>query len=168
MSEIRLLLSSIKAGSSMLPEEKWRQYGRPNMEVKGIVIHNTNVQKTAKELAKWMEQTQSSRGTHYFVDDKSTIQVMPLDWSVFNTGRGNDLGNTACISIEICSNLSDLKYLKGQERAVKLIKKLMKQYDLSIEDIYFHRDFQPNANCPAQILKIYGDKNNFIREVLNV
>ena len=144
----------------MLPEAKWRQYGRPNMTVKGIVVHNTNTpNKTAKDLEKWMNDTSTSRGTHFFVDAKDVVQVMPTDWSCFNTGQGYDFGNTSCISIEICTK----GYEKAEERAVKLIMKLLKKYHLTTDDIYFHRDFDRTVNCPAQTLKKYGTKNEFIR-----
>ena len=149
----------------MLPESKWRQFGLPNADIKGIVIHNTNNQyMSAEELEKWMaEECRTSQGTHFFVDHKEVRQVMPLDWSVFSTGMGMDFGNTKCIAIEICSNPNSSLYLQGQERAIQLIKELMEQFNLTESDIYFHRDFQPNINCPAQIIFLYGNKQNFLR-----
>ena len=147
-------------GEIMLPETKWRQFGLPNMEVKGIVVHNTNAPNmTAKDLLKYMSETNTSKGAHYFVDEEKTVQAMPEDWSCFNTGQGYDFGNTSCISIEICTK----GYEKAEERAVKLIKKLLKKYHLTTDDIYFHRDLDRTVNCPAQTLKKYGTKNEFIR-----
>lgn len=147
----------------MIPRAKYRQFGRPKMTPEGIVIHNTNSPKTARELAKWMKQTDEARGCHYFVDSEETIQMMPLTWSVFNTGMGNDFGNTKCIAIEICTHPSERKYLEGQARAIKLIKDLMAKYHLKESNIYFHRDFNPSVNCPAQILRLYGNKQNFLQ-----
>lgn len=147
----------------MLSEAKRRQYGHPDAKMRGIIIHNTNNQgKTAKELEEWMETSKSSTGAHFFVDHNEVRQVMPLDWSVYNVGNGLAFGNTDCIAIEICSNPSNALYLQGQSKAIDLIKELMKKYDLTLNDIYFHRDFQPNVNCPAQILKRYGSKRNFL------
>lgn len=149
----------------MITREKWKQFGLPNATIKGIVIHNTNNQTwSAERLEKWMaEECVSSQGTHFLIDHKEVRQVMPLDWSVWNTGMGMDFGNTQCIAIEICSNPNNTLYLKGQERAIKLIRDLMKQFNLTKDDIYFHRDFQPNVNCPAQILKLYRTKSNFLQ-----
>lgn len=149
----------------MISESKWKQYGLPNADIKGIVIHNTNNQTwSAERLEKWMaEECVSSQGTHFLVDHKEVRQVMPLDWSVWNTGGGMDFGNTKCIAIEICSNPNNTLYLQGQERAIELIRDLMKQFNLTKDDIYFHRDFQPNVNCPAQILKLYRTKSNFLQ-----
>lgn len=147
----------------MLPESKWRQFGLPDATIEGIVIHNTNIVKSASECEKMMlDDERSSRGAHYFVDDQEVVQAMPADWSVWNTGMGMDFGNLHCISIEICTSLSDRKYLQGQGRAIELIEELMEQFRLSKKDIYFHRDFKPDINCPAQILRIYGDKQNFL------
>lgn len=145
----------------MIAEDKLPQFGVPMDEVKGIVIHNTNSQKSARELASLMAKSTSSRATHFFVDDKCVMQMLPLNWSAFNTGKGYDLGNTQCISIEICSSLSTERYMKAQDRAVQLIRKLMREYGLTDKDIYFHRDFDATVNCPAQILKRYT-KNQFI------
>lgn len=148
----------------MLPESKWKQYGLPGATIKGIVIHNTNNQnKSAEALETWLMENRTSQGCHYLVDKKEVRQVMPLDWSVFNTGMGLDFGNLHCISIEIISHQSEADCLKAEQRALKLIRKLMKQFSLTEDDIYFHRDFQPNVNCPAQIIRRYGTKQNFLQ-----
>lgn len=148
----------------MIPESKRLQFGLPNAEIKGIIIHNTNNQLwSAERLERWLiEECTTSQGCHFLVDHKEVRQVMPLTWSVWNTGGGMDFGNLHCISIEICSNPSNIKYLAGQSKAIDLIKELMDEYHLTINDIYFHRDFSPNTNCPAQILKLYGNKQNFL------
>lgn len=147
----------------MIPKSLWKQHGLPNAEIKGIVIHNTNNQKwSAERLEQYLAESQRNAGTHYFIDHKEVRQVMPLDWSVWNTGMGMDFGNLHCISIEICSNPSNILYEQGEQKAIDLIKKLMKKYRLTTSDIYFHRDFNPTVNCPAQILKKYGTKQNFL------
>ena len=148
----------------MLPESKWKQYGLPNARLDCIVIHNTNNQKSsAEDLENWLEnECRTSTGCHFLVDYKEVRQVMPLDWSVWNTGMGMDYGNLHGIAIEICSNPNTELYLQGQERAIELIKELMAEFNLTESDIYYHRDFQPNVNCPAQILKLYKSKSEFL------
>lgn len=148
----------------MIRESKWKQFGLPNATIKGIVIHNTNNQSmSAEQLEKWLdEKCVSSQGTHFIVDYKEVRQIMPLDWSVFNSGMGMDFANLHCISVEICSNPSNEKYLAGQQKAIDLIESLMHEFNLTKQNLYFHRDFQPNINCPAQILKLYGNKANFL------
>lgn len=147
----------------MIPKEKWKQYGLPSMEVKGIVIHNTNNQRaSAADLEKWMIENNTSQGTHFIVDHTEVRQVMPLDWSVWSTGKGMDFGNLHCISIEICSNPNNRLYLQGQSKAIDLIENLMHEFNLTKKDLYLHRDFNPNTNCPSQILSMYGNKKNFL------
>ena len=148
----------------MIPESKWRQFGLPNADIKGIVIHNTNNQKaSAEDLEKWLsEECKTSQGCHFLVDHKEVRQVMPLDWSVWNTGMGYDFGNLRCISVEICSNPNNILYLQGQSKAIDLIESLMHDFNLTKKDLYFHRDFNPYVNCPSQILKLYGNKSNFL------
>lgn len=149
----------------MLPESKWKQYGRPDAEIKGIVIHNTNNQnKTAEQLENWLENGTTSQGCHFLVDWNETRQVMPLDWSVWNTGMGMDFGNLHCIAIEVVSNPNGVKYQKAEDRAIDLIQVLMDHFNLTKKDIYFHNDFNPNINCPAQILKRYT-KSEFIQRI---
>lgn len=152
---------------SEMISDKLRQYGYPNMTPKGIVIHNTNINRSAKECEEMMSNATDSRGAHFFVDDQEVIQMMPLDWSCFNTGQGNDFGNTECISIEICSNLNTQKYMEAEQRAVTLIRELMDEFGLTTDDLYFHRDFDKTVNCPADILRIYKSKQNFIRRYFN-
>lgn len=147
----------------MLPKVKWPQYGHQGNKVKGIIIHNTNNQgKSAEQLEEWMAETGTSRGCHFLVDANEVRKVMPLNWSVYNVGNGKAFGNTDCIAIEICSHPSTKVYLEGEQRAIELIRELMSKYKLTKADIYFHRDFQQNINCPAQILKLYGTKARFL------
>ena len=148
----------------MLTESKWKQYGLPNATIQGIVIHNTNNQfLSAEQLESFLEKdTKHNASAHFIIDYKEVRQVMPTDWSVWNTGDGYSFGNLHCLAIEICSNPSTELYLQGQARAIELIKELMTEFNLTEKDIYFHRDFQPNVNCPAQIIKLYGSKANFL------
>ena len=136
----------------------------PDMEVKGIVIHNTNNQSwSAERIEQYLEnENTGSNGCHFIVDYKEVRKIMPLNWCAWSTGMGLDFGNQHCIAIEICSNPSDRLYLQGQSRAIKLIRKLMRKYKLKTSDIYFHRDFDSTINCPAQILKLYGSKARFL------
>lgn len=148
----------------MIPIAKRNQFGHPGNKVKGIIIHNTNNQgMSAKSLEKWLKNDcKTSQGCHYLIDHEDVIKVMPLNWSVYSVGNGMAFGNTDCIAIEICSNPSTKKYLEGEAKAIELIRELMDKYHLTKDDVYFHRDFDSSINCPAQILKLYGNKQTFI------
>lgn len=139
--------------------ENKEQFGFPGLEVKGITVHNTNNALSALENYAWVEQTKTSQGCHYFVDEYNVVQVMPLDWCVYHTGMGIDWACKHTIAIEICrSQSSEGTYLKAEQKAVNLIKDLMAQYGLTADDIYFHKDFRKQTYCPHRILDKYGNK----------
>lgn len=150
----------------MLDKNKWIQFGQPRTEaIKGITIHNTGNNLSAKALEKAMSQSMDHYATHYFVDEKEVIQMLPDDWACYHTGKGYDMGNMRTIAIEICRSTSDeATYLKAQANAVKLTKSLLKKYHLSKSDIYFHSNFD-NFYCPHRILDKYKTRENFIKEV---
>lgn len=150
----------------MIDENKFAQYGfqRPVSDILGLTIHNTNnYEMTARDLFNWLNgDYKGDNGCHYLVDNKETIEVMPHDWAVYHTGKGLDYGNKYTIAIEICSNLNDQLYLEGQDRAIELIKQLMEEYNISIDNIFYHIDFNARAYCPATILDKYKTKNDFL------
>ena len=149
----------------MISEDKRLQFGMPRKleDIKCIVIHNTGSDLSARQIFDYLEnKSQDSRGCHFIVDDVETLEVMPLDYSVWHTGVAYDYGNLYGIAIEICSNQDNEKYLKGQDKAIELIKKLMEEHNLTKKDIYFHNDFLQDYNCPSTILQIYKTKKNFI------
>lgn len=152
----------------MIPKDKWGQYGREGMVVQGITIHNTNNDYSARENAEFMMNSTSEAGCHFFIDETETIQMMPEDWSVWHTGMGYDFGNLSTIAIEICrSTCSEELYKQAQVRAIRKIKNLMKKYELTTDNVYFHRSFNQTTYCPHRILQIYGTRAKFIEEELS-
>lgn len=117
----------------MVDESRWPQYGKYGLDVKGITIHNTGTQDSAEELFEYLNNDcKYSTGCHFLVDKDKVIQVMPLNWSVYHTGKGEDVAFKKTIAIEICNSLDDFEtYLIAQNRAIKLIKKLLKKYNLT-------------------------------------
>lgn len=153
----------------MIKESKWKQFGYERTEnIEFIVIHNTSSELSASELFNWLnDECKTSNGCHYLVDDVATIEVMPLTWSVYHTGKGLDYGNRKGIAIEICSNINNAKYLKGEKRAMRLVKELMKEYGLTKNDIYYHNDFNKTTHCPNDIMNRYASKKDFIDAYIN-
>lgn len=148
----------------MIDSNKFLQYGyKRDNEIKGIVIHNTGTDLSARQVFNYLNKSKLSNGCHYLIDYKEIIEVMPLNYSVYHTGKGNDWACKNTIAIEIVSNIDNEKYLIGQQKAIELIKELMKEYNLTTNDLYFHNDFA-NVYCPSDILRIYGNKQNFIRK----
>ena len=97
----------------MLDKNKWSQFGKERLEPTCITIHNTgNYDMTARELFDYLNnECLTSQGCHFLVDDKEIIEVMPLNWKTYHTGKGEDYAFNKSIAIEICSNLDDKLYL---------------------------------------------------------
>lgn len=156
----------------MLPKETQVQYGfeRENglEDVKCIIIHNTSSNLSAKEIEDYLrDECLTSQGCSYVCDHNEVRQIMPDDWGVYNTGNGKDYSAMYGIAIEICSNNDDSLYFEGEAKAIELIKELMNKYNIPRSEIYFHSDFSPRVYCPADILRIYKTKKNFLDTFIN-
>lgn len=135
------------------------------MIAKGITIHNTGNDYSAKQLSNMLKDKMQFNLCHYLVDEKEVIQMIPEDQEAEHTGKGYDFGNRYTIAIEICRSTCDKElYFKAQKKAITLIKKLMKKYKLKNSDLYFHSDFNPQKRCPHRILDLYKTKERFINE----
>lgn len=152
----------------MIDENKWGQFGKEGLNPIAITIHNTNNYKmSAKDILDYTNENSkhiNSGACHYAIDYKEIVEILPLNWKIYHTGKAEDWAFNNSIAIEICSNLNNELYLKGQDNAIKLIKELMKKYNIKKSDIYFHQDFDERAYCPATILNLYGNKRNFIKK----
>ena len=152
----------------MLPQNKFNQYGFPRTEIKGITIHETgNTNMSAMDLFNYLaNECRTNQGTHYFVDDAEVVEVMPLSWGVYHTGKGLDWGNEYTVAIEICSSLSNEKYQLAQDRAVELIKSIQREYHIPNDMVFFHNDFNERVYCPKTILDRYGTSKSFAYQCL--
>src|SRR5690554_3671603 len=81
---------------------------------------------------------------HWQVDDKEAVQSFTHDWRCW--AAGNAKGNNEAIHIEICVN-SDGNYLKAVENTAKLVAKIMKEENLTLNDLVQHNDYS-GKNCP--------------------
>lgn len=133
------------------------------MKPKGITIHNTGNDFSARENYKMLKANGNLNYCHFLVDEKETIKTWSVKKPAFHTGKGFDLGNMNTLAVEICRSQDDLcVYLQAETRAVELIKELMAKYSIPKERIYFHRDFDNTKYCPHRLLDIYKTKKNFI------
>lgn len=133
------------------------------MQVKGITIHNTGNGLSAKGIYNILKNGKRTYLCHFLVDENEVIICTNEDEMSYHSGKGYDFGNLYTISIEICRSTSEEElYLKAQQKAIELIKSLMEKYNLTNRNIYFHNDFDSDANCPHRILRIYKSKKNFL------
>lgn len=150
----------------MLDNKKWSQYGEEGLDIQGIVLHSTNeYEKTGQEIFDYLNnECLENRGTHFIVDTDEVIEVMPLTWKTWSTGKSKDWAFDHCISIDLCSNRNEAEYAKIQNRAIQLIKNLINQQNIVTSQIYGCIDFNSKMYCPATILDKYGSVRRFVIE----
>ncbi|MBF4693625.1 peptidoglycan recognition protein family protein [Fusibacter ferrireducens] len=119
----------------------------------GITNHNTgnNAPTASDEMhAKWMQNVENADetyvGAHFFVDEDSIMQVLPINEVAYHAGDGKGNGNMKTIAIEICENGN---ILKAEENAKMLNAALILTYPHF--KIYKHQDWS-GKYCPRVIL----------------
>lgn len=126
---------------------------------KMIIIHNTNNEKNAKENIELMNKMNANGkivGVHFFVDENGVFEGIPL--SEVGIHCGNFQGDSQSIAIEICeTDFKEENYREAEKNTYKLIKKLMKEFDINRNFIFFHNDFEKTKLCPHRILEEYAD-----------
>lgn len=137
-----------------LPVGAKNRPGRP-MVPKYITVHNTdNENKGADALghAAFLKGgSAGSTGWHFTVDDKRIVQHIPCNENAYHAADGAyGPGNSTSIGIEICMN-SDGDYAKAEGNAIDLIRYLMKEYNIPIENVVPHKHWY-DKNCPSRIL----------------
>ncbi|UNT71655.1 N-acetylmuramoyl-L-alanine amidase (plasmid) [Bacillus sp. N447-1] len=149
--------------------------GNPNirpgywMKPKYITIHetdNTSMGAGAKNHAKYLYNqaigaTNRGASWHFTVDDKEIYQHLPLNENGWHAGDGtNGTGNRQSIAIEIAVN-QDGNYEKAVDNARKLAAHLMKELNISLDNVKKHQHWS-GKNCPRNIIQ-RGSWNDFLR-----
>lgn len=136
-----------------------------SMVPKYITIHNTGNSKKGADAKSHTEYIDNAAGYvswHYTVDDKSIYQELPTNESGFHAGDGNGAGNRQSIGIEICENI-DGDYAKAEENAIELIRYLMKEHNIPIENVVPHKHWS-GKQCPWKILPRWDEFIESIKE----
>jgi len=120
-------------------------------EILGITIHNTaNPTASAEDHASWMQSVEDADrqyiSVHFFVDENSIVQTVPVDEVCYHAGDGKGDGNRKTISIEICE---DGDHAKAEKNAQVLSAALLKTYPGIM--VYKHQDWS-GKYCPRVIL----------------
>ena len=151
----------------MLSVNKWEQYGIPREEgtygIRGITIHEfDDSSKTAEDIYQFLNnESKENEGYHFAVDADHIVELMPLDYSVYHTGKYMDWGDLYTVAIVICKNEDDNLFAANVNNAIILIKDLMEEYDLTYRDIFFHIDFNGRVHCPDNLLNMYESSSSF-------
>lgn len=133
-------------------------YGGKRNSTKFIVVHYTgNATDTAKANANYFSANGSNTrnaGAHYFVDDNDIYSSVPKEYSAYAVGGCFDskakfynvCTNNNSVSIELCSTKSKITD-KTLSNAAWLIKKLMSEYNISLDHVITHRQVNGKV-CP--------------------
>lgn len=137
--------------------------------IKYIVIHYTaNNGDTAFGNAKYFHSTGNLQASaHYFVDENEVWQAVKESDTAFHCGakryRHPDCRNGNSIGVELCSRKSGGKYYfkaETEDRAVELVRSLMKKYNVDINHVLRHYDVT-GKNCPAPFVENAGQWVDF-------
>lgn len=116
-----------------------------------ITIHETaNTAKGANAVAHGRYMNNGSSETwHFTVDEHMVVQHFDTRVQCWHCGDGGGKGNMSSIGIELCVN-SGSDFKKTVDNAVWLIKKLMKQHNIKIDNVVQHNKWS-GKNCPTNL-----------------
>lgn len=136
-----------------------------------IILHYVGAVSTAKNNADYFYSAYRGASAHYFVDDKEIWQVVEdndASWAIGANKYYTDARNSNSISVEMCcyymknGNINVAKEV--EEKAVELVKMLMKKYNIDVDHVIRHYD-ATRKNCPAPFVKDEERWNNFKKKL---
>ena len=159
----------VEIKKNLVPTSKYNIKCPYSMTPKGITVHNTANDASAKNEISYMISNNAYNSFHFAVDDKEIVQGLPLDRNGFHASDGaNGFGNRKTIGIEICySKSGGDRFIKAEQNAVELIVYLLKKYGWGIDKVKRHYDYAPDKKyCPhrtmdlgwSRFLKMIQDK----------
>ena len=156
-------IEDIPVMTDFLPEGTRARPGQKR-EIKYLVIHETDNTGTGANAAahnSFIHQNANAGegivSWHYTVDDHQIYQHLPDNEEAWHSGDRE--GNHSSIGIELCVN-ADGNFDQTMENAAKLTAFLLKEYDLTIDDVKQHYDFN-GKDCPL-IIRQEGRWDEFL------
>lgn len=140
--------------------------GQSLREFKGVTIHNTaNLKASAEDHSKWLQSVENADSqyisVHFFVDENSITQTVPINEVCYHAGDGNGDGNHATIAVEICE---DGNTAKAEANAKVLAAALLATFPGML--LYKHQDWSGKW-CPRVILN-RGGWPKFKQDILDL
>lgn len=144
---------------------------RSKKQIKFVILHYVGAVSTAKNNAEYFYSTYRGASAHYFVDDKEIWQVVEDNdaaWAIGANKYYTDARNSNSISVEMCcyymqnGNINVAKEV--EEKAVELVKMLMKKYNIDVDHVIRHYD-ATRKNCPAPFVKDTERWDNFKKKL---
>lgn len=154
---------------SLISKEKYSTKCPYLMSRKGICIHNTANDASARNEINYMKSNSNEVSFHIAIDDKEAILGIPLNRNTWHAGDGEfGEGNRNYISIEICySKSGGERFELAEKRAAKEIALLLKEYNLKLENIKSHKYFS-GKYCPHRTLDLGWNRFlNMVKKEIN-
>lgn len=140
-----------------------------------LVIHetaNTKVGANANAHYRyWSTNPSANASTHFVVDDQEIYQILELNqmgWHVGDNKVYSDITNRNSIGMEIAVN-SDGDFMKARQNAIELTIKIMKELNMSIDQLKRHHDAS-GKYCPTNMLNndyLWNDFVNQVKKAIN-
>ena len=143
---------------------------RTEGKIKYIVIHDTGNKRSGADAEahfNFFNGGDRQSSAHYFVDDKQILRVVKDSDKSWHCGDGrglNGITNDNSIGIEMCIN-SDGDFNKTYLHTLKLVKHLMKEYNIPLENVVRHYDASRKL-CPNVFKENNWEKWNKFKEDL--
>ena len=164
--------------TSLANVSNYKKANRQNSDIKYIVIHYTaNDGDTDEANANYFKVNNRQASAHFFVDDDSitlSVELNNIAWhcggNVYNdvkkTGGGkyhNICTNSNSIGIEMCDTNRNGTYdlsVKTRENVIKLVRELMKEFNIDINHVIRHFDVT-GKYCPRYFCPPYGSNDEW-------
>ena len=141
-----------------------------NRKIEYIVMHYVGAVSSTKNNASYFKNTYRGASAHYFVDDNDIYQVVEdkdISWHCGSDKYYNNARNSNSIGIEMCCIKKNGKLdisEATENRAVELVKELMKKYDIDVNHVCRHYDVSHKV-CPAPMVNDKDRWNKFIEKL---
>ena len=191
------LIEDVKINQFLLTQNNPNRIALPDKKLRrlsGITIHNTdwiNVAATTTPAEQYTRATLNGNmndvRVHFYVDDVSVWQNLPLDLSSWHAADGNGRGNMETISIEcIMRSSNDAQSLKSEDLTAKLAAALLVNNNLTINELYTHTHWlnvrdgkvgnvdtlnqmrHPYKMCPIYILPHWNNFKNRVKSYMDL
>ena len=138
---------------SLITQDKYGIKCPYSMQPKGICVHNTANDASAKNEISYMKSNNMEVSFHVAIDDVEAIQGIPFNRNAYHAGDGkNGNGNRKTISIEICySKSGGEKFDNAEKNAAHYIATLLKENNWTTKDVYTHQHWS-GKNCPHRTM----------------
>lgn len=128
---------------------------RDDRKIEYIVVHYVGAVSTAKNNTIYFKDTYRGVSAHYFVDDTSIWQCVEEKDRAWHCGGAliyyNKARNDNSIGIEMCCFMNNGKLDISEKtiaNTIKLVKDVMKRYNIPVENVVRHYDVT-HKKCPA-------------------